>query len=209
MEKKDFYFTMDNTEGYNQKQLDELNVRVDDWFEVEGITDIDQYYDYIVSQMEKIQEAYDTEASTVTKLTAKETIKLMRKAIINYVADLPDRQISTGYYVKTVGTKYVHTVNTWDGSRIFKESIPSFYGGAIPNRYKIVQNKKVRIARVEKKLTAKEFVRGQLPVDYHLDSGFSVEYGRFAESTIRKAINELGYSSKMDECGNMFAVSNK
>lgn len=33
----------------------------------------------------------------------------------------------------------------------------------------------------------------------------SIELGRFAESTIRKAINFCGFSAIIDNCGNVFA----
>ena len=60
-----------------------------------------------------------------------------------------------------------------------------------------------------RKITARKFVENQIPVQAFSGSGWMVEYGKFAVSTIRKAINSLGYRAEMDECGNMYAVVQK
>ena len=57
-----------------------------------------------------------------------------------------------------------------------------------------------------KTLTARQFVENQIPLQVYSGSGWTVEYGDYAVSTIRKAINSLGYRSEMDDCGNMYAV---
>lgn len=59
-----------------------------------------------------------------------------------------------------------------------------------------------------KKLTSKQFVKEQLSFDrVHQGSMFLVEQGDFALSTIRKAINACGYSAKVDEYGDIFAIA--
>lgn len=59
-----------------------------------------------------------------------------------------------------------------------------------------------------RKLTAKEFVMAQL--EGHrgewVDGDYqSIEYGDYAESTIRKAIRACGFGSTISDCGDMYA----
>lgn len=42
-------------------------------------------------------------------------------------AAIPEKQVSTGIYIKLVGRKYVTLLNTWDTTTIEKIEISEFY----------------------------------------------------------------------------------
>ena len=53
--------------------------------------------------------------------------KETRKQIKSYLAGIPEQQIATGIYVKSVGTKYVHIVNTWEPTSSYKITLKEFH----------------------------------------------------------------------------------
>ncbi len=53
--------------------------------------------------------------------------KKIRQEIIDKYNAIPERQISVGLYLKSVGTKWVKILNTWDGSKIETMDIETFY----------------------------------------------------------------------------------
>ena len=55
------------------------------------------------------------------------TTKQIRTAITNKYAAIPERQISTGVYIHTVGYKYVTVLNSWDTTRLSRVTIEDFY----------------------------------------------------------------------------------
>ena len=59
------------------------------------------------------------------------TISEMVKAINEKYAAIPEKQVSAGIYVKTVGTKYVTLLNTWGKAKLEKAEIGEFYANHI------------------------------------------------------------------------------
>lgn len=57
------------------------------------------------------------------KLSTKE----IRKSIKNYVGSLPDREISTGMYIHTIGYKWVTIVSAWENESGYKISLEEFF----------------------------------------------------------------------------------
>lgn len=55
------------------------------------------------------------------------TIKTMKKEIIDKYEKIPERQISVGVYLDKVGYKYMTILNTWNGTRFYKQTIKDFY----------------------------------------------------------------------------------
>lgn len=60
---------------------------------------------------------------TNTEMTNTE----MAKAIKEKFAAIPEKQVSTGVYIKTIGRKYVTLVNTWGNTTLEKVDIEEFY----------------------------------------------------------------------------------
>lgn len=60
----------------------------------------------------------------------------------------------------------------------------------------------------EIKLTAKTFVENQIikhSGELEIGQTVNIEYGKYAETTIRRAIRNLGFASRTDICGNIYA----
>lgn len=55
------------------------------------------------------------------------TTQEMREELIAKYAAIPEREIITGVYVHTIGSKYVTILDTWGGSTLRKELIKDFY----------------------------------------------------------------------------------
>lgn len=55
------------------------------------------------------------------------TLKEKAAEIIEKYSAIPNRQVSPGIYIKSVGRKYVTLLNTWDTTRLVKVSIEKFY----------------------------------------------------------------------------------
>ena len=51
----------------------------------------------------------------------------LRKKIKDFLANKPDWEVFVGIYVKTIGTKYVHIVNTWGTTTVSKIPLKEFY----------------------------------------------------------------------------------
>jgi hypothetical protein len=58
-----------------------------------------------------------------TEITKKE----MAKAIKEKFDAIPDRQVSTGIYIKKIGSRYVTLLNIWGTSTLKKVEIEDFY----------------------------------------------------------------------------------
>ena len=52
---------------------------------------------------------------------------LMKKEIKNKYDAIPERQISTGVYLHTVGRKYITIMDTWEKTTLKKIKIEDFY----------------------------------------------------------------------------------
>jgi ribosomal protein L9 len=59
--------------------------------------------------------------------TTKMTKPEMAKAIEEKYAAIPEKQVSAGIYIKTIGRKYVTLVNTWGVTTLVKIDIEEFY----------------------------------------------------------------------------------
>ena len=55
------------------------------------------------------------------------TLKEMKQEIKEKYEAIPERQISTGIYLHTIGRKYVTVMNTWNGTKLEKIEIDEFY----------------------------------------------------------------------------------
>lgn len=55
------------------------------------------------------------------------TLKEMKQEIKEKYEAIPEKQISTGVYLHTIGRKYITVMNTWNGTRLEKIEIDSFY----------------------------------------------------------------------------------
>jgi ribosomal protein L9 len=64
-----------------------------------------------------------TNKMKTTKMTKPE----MAKAIEEKYAAIPEKQVSAGIYIKTIGRKYVTLVNTWGVTTLVKIDIEEFY----------------------------------------------------------------------------------
>ena len=51
----------------------------------------------------------------------------MAKAIKEKFAAIPEKQVKTGIYIKTIGRKYVTLVNTWGITSLERIGIKEFY----------------------------------------------------------------------------------
>lgn len=54
-------------------------------------------------------------------------MKNLRSEIKAVVAGWPNKQISAGLYVNSVGVKYVNVLNTWEDGKNFKMTLDEFY----------------------------------------------------------------------------------
>jgi len=54
-------------------------------------------------------------------------IKEMRQKIIQRYEGIPEKQVSPGVYIQTVGNKYVTLLNTWNATTIEQITIEDFY----------------------------------------------------------------------------------
>ncbi len=61
------------------------------------------------------------------KTNTEKTNTEMAKAIKEKFAAIPEKQVSTGVYIKTIGRKYVTLVNTWGYTTLEKVDIEEFY----------------------------------------------------------------------------------
>lgn len=55
------------------------------------------------------------------------TTKQMKSEILDRYNSRPEKQISAGIYLKSVGNKYVTILNTWGTTRVEKIPIEDFY----------------------------------------------------------------------------------
>lgn len=55
------------------------------------------------------------------------TLKEMKKEIEKKYNGIPERQIATGLYLDHVGRRYVHILNTWEGTALNQVPIDIFY----------------------------------------------------------------------------------
>jgi hypothetical protein len=55
------------------------------------------------------------------------TIKEMKIEIAEKYAAIPEKQVSTGVYLRSIGSKYITLINTWDGTHLVKMEISNFY----------------------------------------------------------------------------------
>ena len=55
------------------------------------------------------------------------TIKEIRQEIIGKYNAIPEQEVSTGVFIKTVGYKYVTLLNIWGTTSIEKVDIEEFY----------------------------------------------------------------------------------
>ena len=55
------------------------------------------------------------------------TIKEIRQEIIEKYNAIPEQEVSTGVFIKTVGYKYVTLLNIWGTTSIEKVDIEEFY----------------------------------------------------------------------------------
>lgn len=58
-------------------------------------------------------------------------IKEAKKQILEKYESIPEMQITAGVYIHTIGNKYIHILNTWNGSEILKIKILDFYSDYI------------------------------------------------------------------------------
>lgn len=54
------------------------------------------------------------------------TTKEKRAKINDFIGTIPEAQIEVGQYVKTVGTKYVSIIDTWDTTTIERVTLDDF-----------------------------------------------------------------------------------
>jgi hypothetical protein len=57
------------------------------------------------------------------------TINEMRKEIKEKYSAIPEKQISSGIYLHTIGRKYVTIINTWNRTKFEKIALDDFYDG--------------------------------------------------------------------------------
>jgi hypothetical protein len=69
----------------------------------------------------------DMRKEFIAGLVENPTIKQMRKAIVDKYSAIPERQISTGNYLHTVGRKYVTILTTLGGSELIRQGVEDFY----------------------------------------------------------------------------------
>ena len=55
------------------------------------------------------------------------TLKEMKKEIKAKYAAIPEKQISAGVYLHTIGRKFITILNTWGTTRLSKIDIEDFY----------------------------------------------------------------------------------
>lgn len=55
------------------------------------------------------------------------TTKEMKQAIKDKYEAIPDMEVSTGVYLKTIGRKFITTVNIWDSATTERQPIAEFY----------------------------------------------------------------------------------
>lgn len=53
--------------------------------------------------------------------------KIMKDAIRSKYEGIPEKQISAGVYLHTIGRKYITVMNTWNGTKLEKIEIEDFY----------------------------------------------------------------------------------
>ena len=63
-------------------------------------------------------------------------MKTLRNQIIERLAAIPERQVSPGVYVKSIGYKYVHVINTWEKTRVEKMTLQEFAEYYMPSLLK-------------------------------------------------------------------------
>ena len=62
------------------------------------------------------------------------TTKEMKSEIIEKYEAIPERQVSPGIYLRSVGSKYVTLLNTWGITHFDKVGIEEFYRNYIMER---------------------------------------------------------------------------
>ncbi len=55
------------------------------------------------------------------------TTKQMKQAILAKNATSPEGQLSTGIYLKKIGSKYVTILDTWESTNTYRINIGDFY----------------------------------------------------------------------------------
>ena len=71
--------------------------------------------------------SYQKETQKTKAMDAIKTTKEKAAEIKAYYAGIPEKQVSAGVYLKSVGTKYVTLINTWGATTIKKVPIDDFY----------------------------------------------------------------------------------
>lgn len=62
------------------------------------------------------------------------TLQEMKYEIAEKYSAIPEKQVSTGIYLKSVGKKYVTLLNTWERTRLDKIEITEFYQNYIQGK---------------------------------------------------------------------------
>lgn len=55
------------------------------------------------------------------------TLKEIKSEIAEKYSAIPEKQVSTGIYIKSIGCKYVTLLNTWGTTTLEKIEIKEFY----------------------------------------------------------------------------------
>ncbi len=57
--------------------------------------------------------------------------KTMRQAIKDKYSSVPEKQVETGVYIKSIGIKYVTLINTWGTTNTEQHTISDFYNNHV------------------------------------------------------------------------------